>query len=224
MDNQLSNVMVEKCEMMTIRQVAETLGVNERTIRRAIKELRETDSTVRFDNVGSGKPNLLNETQVTAISLIVKQAHNSGLALSGNKDAITTRQERLLVVQQAMTILMEENQILEQEKQALSLELKDEKAKTSLLEKSDDNLEVREAAKLLKMKPTELFTWLEKNKWFYRPKSNSKHKVAYQAKINRGYLEQCTTFINDAFEVSFIKITPKGLSYLAGKFTKEVKE
>ena len=95
-------------------------------------------------------------------------------------------------------------------------------AKTSLLEKSDDNVEVREAAKLLKMKPIELFTWLEENKWFYRPKSNSKHKVAYQAKINRGYLEQCTTFINDAFEVSFIKITPKGLSYLAGKFSKEI--
>ena len=112
---------------------------------------------------------------------------------------------------------------LEEEKQALALELKDEKAKTSLLEKSDDNVEVREAAKLLNMKPTELFTWLEENKWFYKPKSNSKHKVAYQAKINRGYLEQCTTFINDAFEVSFIKITPKGLSYLASKFSKEVK-
>ena len=242
MDKQLSNVMdtlqtQDGQVMADSRDVAKFFGKEHKDVLKAIRNLdcdeefgERNFALCGYKGNTEGKSRSYNYYLMTkkgfsvlAMGFTGKEAMKFKIAYVEAFEQMEAKLRKLSTPQTYIEALRETLRLAE-EKEALSLELKDEKAKTSLLEKSDDNLEVREAAKLLKMKPTELFTWLEENKWFYRLKSNSKHKVAYQEKINRGYLEQCTCLIYGREEVSFIKITPKGLSYLASKFTKEVKE
>ena len=57
------------------------------------------------------------------------------------------------------------------------------------------NISVGEAAKALKMEmgPNQLFAWMRRNRWMYYPPGKN-HNVAYQDKINRGYLYPVESF------------------------------
>ena len=201
---------------MTIAEVVSVLGVSERTIWNAIQALRKSaDTCALFPSAkrGRGQEYLLSEQQVTLISQKVKQAHNSGLAISGNKDSITTRQERLLVVQQAMNILIEENQQLEHEKAELKERNQNLEEQRERLAKSSGNVSITMAAKELGMNPGQLFDWLEQKHWIYR---RGNVWTAMQEKIDSGLLSQSGGEKN-GHHWQQVKVTPKGISRLLEK-------
>lgn len=86
---------------------------------------------------------------------------------------------------------------------------------------SDGSLCITDAAKALQMRPRDLFSWLSEHRWIYRRLGNPSF-VGYQEKIQAGYLEQKVTTVNrsDGSEkaVESVRVTPKGLAYLAKKF------
>lgn len=86
-------------DVMTVKQVAEVLGVSDETIRANGKKL--------FPGIfQNGKTTYLNEAQVTAIKFKIQKHHNlqSTLEVENSK----TRLEKALIVQQALLIQQEE--------------------------------------------------------------------------------------------------------------------
>jgi phage antirepressor YoqD-like protein len=86
---------------------------------------------------------------------------------------------------------------------------------------ADGSLCITDAAKNLQVQPKRLFKWLDTNGWTYiRPGTSI--RLAYQAKINAGYLEHKITVKpkEDGEERAFtqVRITAKGLAYLAEIF------
>lgn len=75
------------------------------------------------------------------------------------------------------------------------------------------------AAKLLQMKPFRLFDWLSQNKWSYRRAGGSGNWVAYQDKIQSGYLTHkvFTKPQDDGSDKGYpqMMVTPKGLATIA---------
>jgi anti-repressor protein len=85
------------------------------------------------------------------------------------------------------------------------------------LDESEGSMCPRYAAKVLKIKPKELFNWLHVNRWIYR---NGDGKwIGYQTHIDRGLLEQkITTFLRtngSTKNVEQVLITSKGITKLA---------
>ena len=86
---------------------------------------------------------------------------------------------------------------------------------------------ITDAAKILKMKPSELFDWLSKRGWIYR-RPNGGAWIAYQDRIDGGFLaNKVLTLPGKAVivdgrrevkpdrVVDCLKVTPKGLAHLS---------
>lgn len=75
-----------------------------------------------------------------------------------------------------------------------------------------------DAAKGLKVRPTDLFTFLRNNGWIYK-RSSGGHYLGYQGKVDAGLLEHRVTVLNRADgsrkTVEQVLITPKGLARLS---------
>jgi len=119
----------------------------------------------------------------------------------------------------------------EQENQRLSIQLDQQKPKIAALDRlagAEGNMCITDAAKQLKIRPRQLFPLLNKHQWVYK-RPGSSHWVAYQVKIQQGFLSHKTYTIKqpNAFEgfdrvVQQVQITPKGLARLAELLSNEV--
>lgn len=85
---------------MTTKELAETLGVDERTIQRAVKDLDFT--TVLSESTGGRPTMVFTQEQATAIKQEVQKHHNLA---SRQIDTVTTEQEENNTIIKAMGIL-----------------------------------------------------------------------------------------------------------------------
>jgi prophage antirepressor-like protein len=89
------------------------------------------------------------------------------------------------------------------------------------LEGADGSLCVTDAAKVLSVRPKELFSYLSANKWIYK-RAGCRHYIGYQDKIQAGLVEMTEYVVTDpegeqkAYPRA--KITAKGLAKLASAF------
>ncbi len=77
---------------------------------------------------------------------------------------------------------------------------------------------ITDAAKLLQVRPKDLFTYLRRNGWLYR-RAGSAEDRAYQAKISAGWLEHKTTTVGrtgqESRNFTQVRVTAAGLAILA---------
>ena len=89
------------------------------------------------------------------------------------------------------------------------------------IEASDCSLCITDAAKTLKIKPKELFSWLSANEWIYS-RAGKTPMIGYQARIQAGLLEHVAHVLNleDGAQktVTQVRVTAKGLAKLAKAF------
>ncbi|MCO1336531.1 phage antirepressor [Microbulbifer sp. OS29] len=85
---------------------------------------------------------------------------------------------------------------------------------------SDGSMCITNAAKDLQVRPKDLFSWLQANRWIYRRTGGS--WIAYQDRIQSGCLEHKVTTVErtDGSEkvVEQVRVTTKGLTKLAAAF------
>jgi len=83
---------------------------------------------------------------------------------------------------------------------------------------SDGGMNITAAAKTLQVKPRALAEWMRENRWTYR-RPNSDRILAYQEKIDAGYLEhKLVTFQTDGMpsrSTFQVMVTPLGVAKLA---------
>ena len=90
-----------------------------------------------------------------------------------------------------------------------------------LLTRADGTMCVTDVAKVLDLRPKDLFTWLQAHKWIYRRAGNG-HWVGYQNRIQAGLLDHRVQEVTRSDGVSSIteqvRVTAKGLARLGEHF------
>src|SRR5690606_39827052 len=88
----------------------------------------------------------------------------------------------------------------------------------SRIAEADGSTCITDTAKMLQMRPKDLFAYLEQNGWIYRRPGASTF-LGYQSKITTGLLEHKVTVVTRADgsdrETCQVRVTPKGLTKLA---------
>lgn len=88
----------------------------------------------------------------------------------------------------------------------------------SRIAEADGSNCITDTAKMLQMRPKDLFAYLEQNGWIYR-RPGSGTFLGYQSKITTGLLEHKVTVVTRADgtdrETCQVRVTPKGLTKLA---------
>lgn len=97
-------------------------------------------------------------------------------------------------------------------------ELLPSQAALQRIAQADGSTCITDTAKVLQMRPKDLFSYLEQNGWIYRrPGANT--FLGYQSKITTGLLEHKVTVVTRADgterETCQVRVTPKGLTKLA---------
>ncbi len=89
---------------------------------------------------------------------------------------------------------------------------------------SEGSMCITDAAKSLQIRPRDLFAYLRAKGWIYT-RAGSASEVAYQSKLQAGYLEHKCTTVNrsDGSErtVTQVRVTAKGLAKLAEEYGKQ---
>jgi len=108
---------------------------------------------------------------------------------------------------------------------ALESTVADQAPKVAALERitNSDGYEcVTSAAKILQVRPKDLFNWMSANSWIYR-RAGGKSWLAYQNRIQQGVLSHKITTVqrSDGSEktVEQLLVTPKGLTRLSQEFS-----
>lgn len=85
------------------------------------------------------------------------------------------------------------------------------------LTRSDGTVCITDAAKALNIRPKDLFSWMQANKWIYRRAGNA-HWVGYQQRIQGGFLdhrvEEVTRADGSVKITEQVRVTAKGLARL----------
>lgn len=85
------------------------------------------------------------------------------------------------------------------------------------LTRSDGTMCITDAAKALNVRPKDLFSWMQANKWIYRRAGNA-HWVGYQQRIQGGFLdhrvEEVTRADGSVKITEQVRVTAKGLARL----------
>ncbi|MBS1065913.1 phage antirepressor KilAC domain-containing protein [Gluconobacter kondonii] len=117
--------------------------------------------------------------------------------------------------------LSEKNDILLNTVAIRQRELAETAPKAAALDRistSDGSYGLTEAAKILQVKPKALIAFMATSQWIYR-RNNAKNWLAYQAKIDAGYLwHKIGTYTDPNGEEKTrdtVKVLPKGLAKLA---------
>jgi len=102
--------------------------------------------------------------------------------------------------------------------EAANAELKPKAQAMDRLSEADGTLNVTTAAKVLQLRPKELFSWMSQHQWIYR-RTGGANWLGYQDRIQQGLLEHKVTTVSrsDGSEkvVEQVLVTPKGLTRLA---------
>lgn len=213
----MTELAVSGDKRMTVKEVAEVLGVSIETVRSNGKYLFPD----LFEN---GKITYLNEAQVTAVKLRIVGHHNLQSTLEVK--TAQTRLERNMIVLEAMKILQEDNEGLRKENEALRTE-NSEKAerllvaepKAETLDKmtaTDSDISVRELAAILAVPR------LGQNNLFQKLRDDG-----YIDGLNRPYRKYIETGL--IYEKEYyvpqldatkrqLRITQKGVAHFAGKY------
>ena len=180
---------------MTVKEVAEALNVSERVVQLSAK--RQFPEAIQ-----NGKPTLLTEAQVTAISLELKKHHN----LEGNFE-VQTDLERKMLVAQAM-------QIIQEDLERARAELAEAKPKVEFFDQvasSKDAVPMREVAAVLNMKGwgrNNLFAFLREKSVF------DSNNVPYREFQDRGYFRVVEQSYTDSYGETHVSL--KTLVYQRG--------
>jgi len=79
---------------------------------------------------------------------------------------------------------------------------------------------ITDTAKMLQIRPKDLFGYLSSNKWIYK-RTGGKHWIAYQNRLQQGLLEHKVTVVtrSDGTEKATeqVRVTPKGITKLAAE-------
>jgi excisionase family DNA binding protein len=148
---------------MTVKEVAEALGVSRDTIENSIKDLESQSVFFRIGKIQGdhgGKPYyVLNEAQVTAIKLNLEK-----------KFEVKTRLEKALLIRQAMQFQDELIADLQQENEALKAENVTLKPKAEYHDRLVDASHLtnfRDTAKELGISQQWFIEWLEAHRYIY---------------------------------------------------------
>lgn len=100
------------------------------------------------------------------------------------------------------------------------------KAKSyEFLTRTDGTMCITDAAKALCVRPKDLFSWLQANKWIYRRAGNG-HFVGFQSKIGQGVLdhrvEEVTRADGSTKITEQVRITAKGMAKLGEVFQQDI--
>lgn len=140
-----------------------------------------------------------------AMEAEVRRIANSGPAIDLNdpgalRGLLLTYSEKALVLEKRVQELLPSQEALERIAQA------------------DGSSCITDTAKMLQMRPKDLFSYLEQNGWIYRRPGASTY-LGYQSKITAGLLEHKVTVVTRADgserETCQVRVTPKGLTKLA---------
>jgi len=190
MNNQITDHKA-KPRTMTILELAETLNVTTRTITRYVAKLCPNE-------LRHGSTTYLNENQVTAIKLDLEKNKHLDTSVTLPK----TDLEKKLLVQQAMNILNEEIEELQNQ-------LQDAQPKIEFHDQVGDSgglYSIGETAKILGTGRNRLFDWLRDEGIFF-------NRQPYQSYIEQGYFKLKTLSYNKYVQ-SQAFTTPKGLLWL----------
>lgn len=187
---------------MTVREVAEVLGVSDRTIRNYADKLRNDLSGVRNPQGGY----MLNEMDVTKIKLTMQQNQHLGK----KSELPKTQLEKYLLISQAM-------HLLDKEVETLKTELTKSKPKIEFFDQvtnSKDAIDIGSAAKVLHYGGgrNKLFAFL-RGKGILMGNNQP-----YQEYIDRGYfrtIEQKYTKPDGSTHINIKTVVyQKGLNYI----------
>jgi phage antirepressor YoqD-like protein len=152
---------------MTVKEVAEALGVSERVVQLSARRLFP-------ESIENGKTTYMNEAQVTAISLDLRSHHN----LEGTFE-VKTPLEKQLLIRQAMAL---QDEIIEE----LRIQLQEAAPKIALADaigRSDRMMSITDCAKHFGLHPKcEVFPYLRARGYL------TAANLPTQAAIDAGYL------------------------------------
>jgi phage antirepressor YoqD-like protein len=199
-DEMDETVLVKK--MMTVREVAEVLGVDPRTIQLKVKELFP-------EIIEERKATLLNEAQVTAVKMACEK-----------KFAVKTELEESMLILQGYQLLQSRVNRLQNENETLREENAVLSPKAETLDKitaTDSDISVRELAAILAV------PHLGQNNLFQRLRADG-----YIDALNRPYrryVEAGLMYEKEYYVPSLdatkqqLRVTQKGVAYFASKYT-----
>jgi phage antirepressor YoqD-like protein len=153
---------------MTVKEVAEALGVSVDTILNSIKDLEAQSEKIRFGKIQGehgGKPYyVLNEAQVTAVKMNLRK--NSRVAAQPK-----TALERNMVVLEAINILREDNETLRKENETLREENAEMRPKAEVYDgivERGKAMCLRDTAAEIGMRQTDFIDYLLERGYIYR--------------------------------------------------------
>ena len=186
-------------QSMTVKEVAEVLGRDQRTVQLKVKELFP-------EIVVNGKTTYLNETQVTAVKMDLEKRFE-----------VKTDLEKRLIVKQAMELLIQDVQDLQEENTGLKQKVVEMQPAADFYKSvtdSKDAIEMSKVAKVLDMGigRTKLFAFL-RNAGILRHNNEP-----YQTYIDRGYfrvIEQKFAIASGETRINIKTLVyQKGLDYI----------
>jgi len=192
---------LSKEKTITIKEVAEVLGVSIELITKKIRELFP-------DKMENGKTTYLNEAEVTAVNLTIKQ--NPYLVQSYE---VKTKLEKALLIKQALQFQEEMIIELQSENQELKSVVKDMTPKALEYDtfiNNDNTQKIGDVAKILGIKPNTLHQMLRDAKIL---KKNYVPYAEYEQYFNT--VESST---RGGFNVFTSYINSRGVSYIAKRF------
>ena len=203
--NELTNEKV-----MTTRELAEILGVSERTIREIAKNkgVESTFQTLKT-NGGNQSVKVFNEQQATLIKQEIQKHHNLA---TRQIDNVTTEQEENQTIADAISIL---------QRRANEYKNRAEIAENALsrIANGKDCFSMNQAAKALKLPfgNIKLFEKLRNERIL------NSDNTPKQEHINAEHFKTIVKFVNDKVgNKSVTLVTGKGLIYLAKKLNAEI--
>jgi phage antirepressor YoqD-like protein len=201
---------------MTVREVAEVLGVSERTIQRHLKELRDEDSSdidvAGIQNGPNGRiTQYLTEKEVTDVKkrmLPTSQIVGSITDLEAAEMLLKSAEHFKARFEQEKRLRVEAEQ---------KLAITGPKAKLAdLAMQSKDVISMNDAAKILKLGYGNITLFKNLRKIGVLMADN----VPYQEYISRGYfvVDESPILIGDHIHIKTVtKVTQKGVNWLSGK-------
>ena len=202
-------------ESMTVKQVADTLGVTDQAVRDAIKRLFPE---IMADH---GKTTYLNEIQVTAIKLQIQSGGKRNSKDNLGVKGVQTKLEKTLLIQQGYKLLLEEVEELTEENQQLKAEIEEQRPLVEFAEsvqRSKDGDYIKTFAKTLNPPIGEkrLFAWLREQGILI-----SGTREPRQEYVDRGYFQMKPSPWKDSYGNEHIDYTPlvtgKGQLYIEKK-------
>ena len=201
---------------MTVKEVADVLGVTERTVQRHLKAIRES-----LDNVVEVKNGVQTSITEAEVTLIKKK-----IETSGRNDIIVpsalpkTNLEKQLLIRQAMQLQNEIIAELEAENERLKIENAEAKPKAeyydTLIERGNST-NLRNTAKELGLQEKQFIKQLQLDGYLYRDKKNQ--LCPYAEYVKKGYFEMKEWQHGKKSGIQTL-ITVAGKKYLIGKYKK----